>query len=204
MGPGITRWPRVLACGARRLRIAACALLAALALFPTHVFAQQLQHGGTATAQTQVAVLTAGSIEKIADMDFGSIAQSNTAGTVVLTPEPAATCTASGTLIRSGACKAAGFTIYGKKNNRVFLRENNGGAITLNGPGGATMQLNNLTVDVVGMTSKQGATGWDLGSWKVTSGNGIAEFYVGGTLNVAAAQAPGVYNGTLMVQVQFN
>jgi hypothetical protein len=204
MGPGIIRLPRVWACGVRRLRIAAFVTLAALVLFPTHVFAQQLQQGGSATARSQVAVLTPGSIAKIQDMDFGNIAQSNTAGTIVLTAGATATCTASGTLIRSGACKAAGFSIYGRKNNRVFLRENNGGQITLNGPGGATMLLNNLTIAVVGMTSKVGATGWDFGSWKVITNNGIAEFYVGGTLNIPSAQPPGVYNGTLMIQVQFN
>jgi len=204
MGPGIIRLSRVLPCGVRRLRIAVLALLAALALFPTQAFAQQMQQGGFAIARTQAAILTPGSIEKIADMDFGSIAQSNSAGTVVMTADPSATCTASGTLIRTGACKAAGFTIYGKKNNRVFLRENNGGTVTLNGPAGATMLLNNLTVGVVGMTAKQGAVGWDFGSWKVVSNNGIANFYVGGTLNIGAAQTAGVYTGTILIQVQFN
>ena len=203
MGPGIIPPLRPKTGGARWLRAVACAALAAIALVPTQAFAQQVS-GDTATARTQVAVLTPGSVAKISDMDFGSIAQSNNAGTVVLTPAVSATCTASGTTIRTGACKAAAFSIYGKKNKRVFIRENNNGQITLNGPAGATMQLTNLTVGVVGMSAKTGATGWDFGSWRVDTNTGIAEFYVGGTLNIAAAQTPGVYNGTLLIQVQFN
>lgn len=203
MGPGITPSLRPIVGAARALRAVACAVLAAAMLLPAQAFAQQVS-GDTATARTQVAVLTPGSIAKVSDMDFGSIAQANTAGTIVLTAASTATCTATGALIRTGACKAAAFTIYGKKNKRVFLRENNGGQITLNGPAGATMQLTNLTVGVVGMSAKQGATGWDFGSWRVDTNNGIADFYVGGTLHVGAAQTPGVYNGTLLIQVQFN
>ena len=203
MGPGITPSLRPNTGAARALRAVACAVLAAVALIPAQAFAQQVS-GDTATARTQVAVLTPGSVAKVSDMDFGAIAQANNAGTVVLTPQSAATCTVTGALIRTGACKAAAFSIYGKKNKRVFVRENNGGQITLNGPAGATMQLTNMTVGVVGMSAKQGATGWDFGSWRVDNNNGIAESYVGGTLNIAAAQTPGVYNGTLLIQVQFN
>nr|WP_166178181.1 DUF4402 domain-containing protein [Altererythrobacter segetis] len=203
MGPGIIRLPRLGACSAPWLQAGACALLAAFLFVPSHAFAQQVD-GDTATARTQVAILTPGSVAKISDMDFGSIAQANTGGTIVLTPQNTATCTATGVLIRTGACKAAAFSIYGKKNKRVFIRENNGGQITLNGPAGATMQLTNLTVGVLGMSAKQGAAGWDFGSWRVDTPTGIAEFYVGGTLNVAAAQTPGVYNGTLLIQIQFN
>lgn len=198
MGPGIIPSLRPLAGEARLLRAIACAVLAAMALLPTQAFAQQVS-GDTATARTQVAMLTPGSVAKIADMDFGSIAQSNTAGTVVLTPQLTATCTPSGTLIRTGACRAAHFSVYGKRNNRVFIRENNGGAVTLSGPGGATMLMDTMTIGVSGMSSKQGATGWDFGSWKVNAANGIAEFFVGGTLHVGVAQTPGVYTGTILV-----
>jgi len=203
MGPGIIPSLRPATGIARLLRALACAVLAAIAFVPASAFAQQVS-GDTATARTQAAMLTPGSVAKIADMDFGSIAQSNTAGTVVLTQQLTATCTPSGTLIRTGAGRAAHFSIYGKKNNRVFIRENNAGMVTLNGPAGATMFMDNLTIGVSGMSSKQGAVGWDFGSWKVDAANGIAEFFVGGTLHVGAAQTPGVYNGTILVQIQLN
>ncbi len=203
MGPGIIPSLRPATGMARLLRAIACAVLAAIAFVPATAFAQQVS-GDTATARTQVAMLTPGSVAKTADMDFGKIAQSNTAGTIVLTPQAVATCTASGTLIRVGACRAARFSIFGKKNNHVRIRENNGGQITLNGPSGATMQLTNMVVGVVGMSAFNNANGWDFGNWRIDTANGITEFYVGGTLHIAAAQTPGVYNGTLVIQIQFN
>jgi hypothetical protein len=203
MGPGIIRLLRASAGGAHRLRTAGCALLAAAALVPSQAHAQMVQ-SDTATARTQAAFLTPGSIVKTADMDFGSIAQANVAGTVVLSPQDPATCTVTGPLIRSGACRAARFSIMGRRNMRVRIRENNGGTVTLNGPGGATMFMNNLTVTTTGMSAVGGGNGWDFGNWRIDTNSGITQFWVGGTLNVGAGQAPGVYNGTLVIQIQFN
>lgn len=188
---------------ARRLLAAACALFAAAVLVPGEALAQSVD-GDTGTARSQAAILSTGSVAKTADMDFGKIAQSNTPGTVVLTPALSATCAVTGGLIRTGTCRAARFSLYGKKNKNVKIRENNGGQITLNGPAGATMQLTDLQVGVTGMNSKTTSTGWDFGMWKVTANDGVAEFYVGGTLHVGAAQAPGVYNGTLLIEINMN
>jgi hypothetical protein len=203
MGPATIRLPRLGACSAPWLHAGVCALLATLLLVPSEAFAQQVD-GDTATARSQVAILSPGSVAKTADMDFGSIAQSNTAGTVVLTPQNVATCTPSGTLIRTGTCRAARFSIFGRKNNKARIRETNGGVITLNGPSGATMLLDNLTIGVSGMTPFANGNGWNFGNWKINTNSGITEFWVGGTLHVAAAQTPGVYNGTLVIQIQFN
>jgi len=49
-----------------------------------------------------------------------------------------------------------------------------------------------------------GGNGWDFGNWRIDTVNGITAFWVGGTLHVGAAQAPGVYTGTLVIQIQFN
>ena len=203
MGPGIIPSLRPATGAARLLRAIACAVLAVIAQIPAQAFAQQVG-GDTATARAQVAVLTPGSVAKTADMDFGSIAQSNTAGTIVLTAQSSATCTASGTLIRTGACRAARFSLYGKRNNRVRIRENNAGMVTLNGPAGATMFMDNMVVGIVGMSPRGNGQGWDFGKWRIDTNTGITEFYVGGTLHVGAAQTPGVYNGTLLIQIQFN
>jgi hypothetical protein len=98
MGPEIIRQPRLLA---RRYR-EACALLAAVsaALISSLAVAQAVD-GDTATARIQTVVQTPGSIDKTAYMNFGSIAQSSNAGTVVLTPANSATCTTTGGLIRT-------------------------------------------------------------------------------------------------------
>ena len=117
----------------------ALAAVLAFALVPAPAAAQETDTG---TALTQVAIQEPGSILKVADMDFGQIAQSNNPGTIVLSPQNAATCTVTGGLIRSGICQAARFTIRGRRNNRVRIREiNPGGQITLNGPAGATMMI---------------------------------------------------------------
>lgn len=198
MGPGITRSPRL----AARLLAHAWAL-AGLLLVPAQALAQQAG-APAATAQVQAAILTRGTIAKTADMDFGSIAQTNAAGTVVLSPESAATCTVTGGLIHAGGCRAARFGIYARRNDKVRIRELDGGQITLAGPGGATMLLTDLTMDSDDMTPINGAKKFDFGHWQIVTATGVAQFYVGGTLNVGAAQTPGVYNGTLDIEIQFN
>ena len=186
----------------RERMVGALAAVLAFALVPVQAAAQE---SDTGTAQTQVAIQEPGSVLKVADMDFGQIAQANNPGTIVLSPSNAATCTVTGGLVRSGVCQAARFSIRGRRNNRVRIREINlGGQVTLNGPGGATMMMNNISFATTGMTSVNGANGWNFGNWRIETQSGITEFWVGGTLNVGAAQAPGVYNGAVVIQIQFN
>ncbi|MEO6389235.1 MAG: DUF4402 domain-containing protein [Croceibacterium sp.] len=175
----------------------------ASALLATPASAQTAQTD-TGTARTQVAILTRGSVQNVQGINFGKIIQANLPGTVILAPGPTATCTVTGGLIRSGVCRAAEFAIYGRRNNKVRIRENNGGGVTLNGPGGATMQMTNITFFQNGMTSVNGANGWNLGNYRIDTATGITEFYLGGTLNVGARQAAGVYHGTVIIEIQFN
>lgn len=199
MGPGIIPKLHPRKGGLRWLRVGGCAALGAALLTPGTASARD-----TASAQVQAAILTPGSVAKIADMNFGSILQSTSAGTIVMSAQAAATCTPTGTLLRSGTCKAAAFTIRGKRAEKVRIKENNGGVVTLNGPAGATMTMDTMTIGFSGMTATNGANGWDFGNYKITDPSGITTFYIGGTLHVGAAQAPGVYNGTLIIQIQFN
>ncbi|HEY7806190.1 MAG TPA: DUF4402 domain-containing protein [Croceibacterium sp.] len=185
--------------GAHALRAALFAVLAAAALLPQQASAQSR----TAIAKESAIVLTAGSIVKLTDLTFGNIIPSGGGGTVVLTPSASATCTTPATLVHSGACTAATFAIRGKRNQRVRIRDG-AAAITLTGPGGATMTVDTFTDAVTGMTASNGGNGWNFGNWLITDPSGNAGFWVGGTLHVAANQAPGVYNGTLLIQIQFN
>ena len=201
MGPGIIRQSRL---SARRYR-GACALLAAsFAALVSSQAAAQAVDGDTATARIQTVIQTPGSIDKTADMNFGSIAQSSNAGTVVLAPGATATCTTTGGLIRTGVCRAARFSIYGRRNWKVRIRETNGGVVTLNGPAGATMTMNAITMSYTDLTPVNGANGWNLGRYNIDNNTGIAEIWLGGTLNVGVAQTPGVYTGTVVIQIQFN
>ena len=188
--------------GAPWLRAGVRALLAAIALVPAQAYALPAK---TAVANTEVAVLSQGSIVKTGDMDFGTILPPNVAGTVIMTPQAAPTCTPSASLVHTGGCHTAEFSILYKNNKHVFIRDgNNNGTITLTGPSGATMQVTNLTMGVTGLTGKASQGGWDFGKWQVSDTNGFAQLFLGGTLHVAAGQTPGTYNGTLTIEVQMN
>ena len=200
MGLGYPSRPRLVRrCTAGRL--AAGALLAA-AFAP---LAAQAQDVDTGTARAQAALLEPGSIENVADMDFGRIAQQSTLGTVVLSPHASATCTVTGGLVRTGACQAARFTVRRRNQaqGNIMLR-NTTLSVTLNGPGSATMQVTNITMSAVGMVPTNGGNGWNLGRHNINASSGIADFWLGGTLHVGAAQAPGVYNGVIVIEANFN
>jgi len=157
-----------------------------------------------ASANIGASIIDSSSIVRVEDMVFGQIVQPSAPGTIQMTAAAGATCTATGGLVRSGLCKAAHFSINGRRNNRIKIRENNGGTIVLTGPGGATMTVTNLDVGVSQMSGRQGAGGWDFGSWNIDAPSGIADFWVAGTLNVGTSQAPGTYTGVLNVQMQLN
>lgn len=204
MGLGYFRQERLQGRLTPRRRAAGALLGVLLAmLFPAQAYAQ-VGTSDSDTANAQVALLAPGSVANLADMNFGQIAQSNSAGTITLTPSATPTCAATGGLIRTGVCQAARFAIRGRRNNRVRIREIVGGQVTLNGPGGATMSVSNLTIGTSGMTSVNGANGWNFGNWRIDTQSGITEFWLGGRLNVNAAQPVGVYNGVVIIQIQFN
>jgi hypothetical protein len=176
-------------------------VLAAAALIPAQAFAQSLPK--LATARTQAVLMTQGNIVKSADMDFGTIAP-GVAGTVTLSSQPSATCSASAGLVRTGPCRAAAFDILYLNNKHVFIGDSNNGVITLTGPGGATMQVTNLAMGVSGLTGKQANGNWDFGKGQVSDPAGFAQIYIGGVLTVGATQTPGTYSGTLTIQVLMN
>ena len=183
---------------------AMCALLAAMSLllFPAQAFAQS----ATDAAPAQAAILTRGAMVTLADMDFGVIAQTAIAGTVTLVPNVVPTCTPSAGIVHTGACQPARFEIMFKKHDKNRVREMNGGVITLTGPGGATMTVTNLTIGALtgmSLVSTGGPPG-TFGRYDITSDSGMAEIRIGGRLNIGANQAPGAYQGTLVMNVILN
>ena len=183
---------------------AGTALAAALAL----IAPQAANAKDTNSARTQVSIQTPGSMVKVQDMNFGSIAQTSGTATIVMSPQQNATCTVTGAIIRTGPCQGATFSVVGRKNWIVRIREMNSGVVTLTGPGGATMTMNALTIGVnaAEMTAINGGgqSAGLFGRWRIDNNTGISNFSIGGTLNVGVAQAFGVYHGTLVIQVQYN
>ncbi|MFT3937003.1 MAG: DUF4402 domain-containing protein [Chitinophagaceae bacterium] len=144
----------------------------------------------SATATATATIVTPISIVKTVDMNFGNVAVSaSTAGTVVLTPAGTRTSTAGVTLpATAGTVAAASFTVSGQATYTY--------AITL--PGTALTianGANNMSVNA--FSSTPSATG-------TLSAGGTQTLTVGATLNVAAAQAPGVYTSATPFTVTVN
>lgn len=141
------------------------------------------------------------SITKVADMDFGNIA-GPVAGTVLMTATTSPGCTASGGLVQSGTCQPAEFGGAGESGRIVRIKKPPSNLITLTGPGTA-MTITNLVLDgSPGLTLIQATSGFSR--FRIDDPNGIFDFRLGGTLNVGANQAPGVYTGTFDITIQYN
>ena len=185
-------------CKARATR-RACVVVAATVLAPLPAAAQQAQ-GYALTAAEITDGLT---MRNDGDMDFGGIIPTGSGGTIVMTPSVAATCTITGTLVRSGLCKAAAFAGIAFTGADVRVNRPSGDRIDLTGPGAATMRLRDFTFGSTGTTVMQGGNGPNP-RFRVDALDSVYLFFVGGTLNVAGNQAPGIYNGTFEIRINFN
>jgi hypothetical protein len=139
-------------------------------------------------------------ITRLSDMDFGDII-GNVAGTIVLSAEDTAVCTPSAGLVHTNVCEAASFGGSGTSNQRVRVRRPTGGSIVLTGPG-ADMTLDDFTIDGgTTLTPVSSNPAWER--FRIATADGTFIFYVGGTLNVNANQAPGVYSGTFTIRLDY-
>ena len=181
---------------ARATRVA-CAMLTAAALAPLPAAAQQ------AHPLMAARILNTATVRNDADMDFGGIIPNGNNGTVVMTPSASPSCTTTGGIVHSGACTAAVFVGFAFATADLRVQRPAGNSITLTGPGGATMQLNAFTFGATGTTVSLGQNGANH-RFRIDALDGAFLFYVGGTLNVAANQATGIYNGTFDIRVSYN
>ncbi len=132
----------------------------------------------SATATATATIVTPITITKTTDMNFGNVAvQTGTGGTVVMTPAGVRSATSGVTLPGTvGTVAAASFTVNGQTGYTYAITLP--ASVTLSDASSNTMQVDNFT-------STPTATG--------TLAGGTETLNVGATLNVAAAQAPGVY-----------
>ena len=182
---------------------AAGAWLALLAFgTPAPALAQAVTDSQVVTAQA--VLLESGSIVNIVAMDFGRIAQPAVAGTVTMTAS--ASCSPSPGIVHLSGCQPARFGLMGRKNWLIRIRNQSGNSIPLDGPGPATMTITNLTIGVTDMILAPGGPNppGTFGRWQITSDSGMAEFRIGGRLNIGALQAPGDYVGEIDIMVNFN
>ena len=188
--PG-TRRPRL----ARVASLCICAIIALVAAaVPAHAQSQR-----SVTVQTQI--FGELSINKDKDLDFGYII-GTTAGTIVMVPDEDPTCTATGGIVHSGPCQPAQFFGSGESGRVVRIKKPSGQKITLTGPG-ADMSITGLVIDGSPDLAEINVTP-GYSRYRIDSADGYFEFRFGGTLNVGAAQTPGVYTGTFEVTIQYN
>lgn len=142
----------------------------------------------TATANASATIVTPISITKVTDMNFGNVAVSATAGTVVLAPAATRTTTGGVTLPAvNGTVTAAVFTVNGEGAYTY--------AITLPS---TDLTISNGTTNMIvnAFTSTPSATG--------ALAAGTQTLRVGATLNVSASQAAGLYTSATPFNVTVN
>lgn len=152
----------------------------------------------TDSADVTAEILTALSVDvDPADdtLDFGTIADGGIAGLTNVTVSSAGARTFCGVnLVCGGTTDAPTFNITGLGNDVVDISVVN-----------ATETLNFVGVVPVGMNGTLTASAFTLSAAQVTlTAGGTSSFTLGGTLAVDVLQAPGVYAGSVSVQVAYN
>ncbi len=140
----------------------------------------------SANSNADAEVIAPIGISNTTGLNFGRIAPTGVAGTVVLDTADTRTQT-NVDLVSGGTVTSAVFAVTGEASEAY--------AITL--PASATIisGANNMTVDTFTH---------DAGGSPALDGTGNDGFNVGATLNVGAAQAVGSYTGTFAVTVNYN
>ncbi len=159
-----------------------------VALFVAFSAASMAQVGATATASATI--ITPIAIANATDMDFGNVAVSAVAGTVVLAPAGTRTATGGVTLpVVTGTVTAASFTVTGLATATYSITLPSGVTVIDDGVG------NNMNVDT--WTSSPTPTG-------TIGAGGTQTLTVGATLAVGAAQAAGTYTSATPFTVTVN
>jgi len=166
----------------KRLRISLLLSALAICCASTGAFAQ-----ATTSANASATIVTAISMSKTADLDFGNVVAGGSAGTVVMSAAGSRSATGGASLGNAGSAAAAGFTVSGQASATY--------AITLPSATTITSGGNNMTVNT--FTSSPSGTG-------TLSGGGSQSLAVGATLQVGTSQATGSYTGSFNVTVAYN
>ena len=133
-------------------------------------------------------------------LNFGRIAAGTAAGTVLLNPNTLA-CTTTGPIFRAGVCQPAEFTGMGTR--KLIVRIQMPTSVTLTRAGGTqTMAVTGLSLDTTPDLTFFGRNGANT-SYQIAPPSGIFTFRIGGTLNIAANQQSGIYNGSFAVTVHY-
>jgi hypothetical protein len=141
----------------------------------------------TATAQADAVILAALSVNQVADLDFGSIANNGTGGTATLSAATGAISCSAGLVCNASGTRAS-FHVDGAANRPVSIQFTDSN-IALQGP--APTDLMPLALSTT------------AGPF-VLNGTGDLDFDVGGVLTVDPTESAGTYTGQMEVVVLYN
>ena len=151
--------------------------------------------------QVRTVILNDLAVTKLQDMDFGKIIGTS-AGTVVMTSDATPSCTPSAGLIHTGFCNPMVFGGVGDTGRVVRIKKPQNNTVILTGTG-TDMTITDFSIDgdptLVQLTTSAG-----FSRFRITDPVGIFVVRIGGTLNVGANQTPGVYTGTVEIDVAYN
>lgn len=145
-------------------------------------------YAATTTANGTATVIVGMGITKNADLRFGKFS-AGTGGTVIMSTASGRTKSGAVTLSALDAGGAASFAVTGD-STATYAITLPSTAVTIT----HTDTVNTMTIDT--FTSNPSGTG--------TLTAGAQTLLVGGTLNVASAQAAGAYTGAFSVSVDYN
>lgn len=157
-------------------------------------FGSRAQASTSSTSATATIVAPV-SLGLVRDLDFGTIIPGAIQGTVSVNPATGVRTPAGGVTLVNSIYGAALFNITGTRDRAYTIKFPNK-SITIKNASNKTMTVNLFTSDLPGS-----GNGIYNGTYDAS---GKALFHVGGTLTVAANQAPGAYTGTFNVEVNYN
>jgi hypothetical protein len=184
-------------------KLLSLAAILAIGFFTSNVEAQTTTVTGKTTATNAGArLIKPMTIENTGDLYFGTISVVAGSGTVTLNPKDAIR-TFLGSTANGGVGDAATtpyYAVTGTKNATyaVSLPGNSDVIVTETGDGttGATMKIVDFTASFGGSDDKKVIS--------TLSSEGLDNFKVGATLEVADGQESGIYEGTFNVSVDYN
>jgi hypothetical protein len=146
----------------------------------------------TSVTGTASAVVTQPiTLKAVSSLQFGTIAQPVSGGTLVLSPQSTITTTgdvgASRSIAQSTTPAAATFSVTGLS----------GALFSVSGSSSVTISNGTKTMTVSGFTINGSFSGGQIGV------NGSATFNIGATLTIAPAQAIGTYTGLFPITVTY-
>ena len=145
-------------------------------------------HAADANATGEAVIVTPLSLVNTRDLEFGALLPSATAGTVVINPTNDARTVTGGVTAAGSGGQAAQFWTYGGPLQFIFVTR--GPLPVLNRVGGGgSMNVSGLTLN--------GPV------FRFLNSAGLLDLRVGGTLQVGANQAPGVYEGDFDITVTY-